>query len=250
MRIQFLVALILSACGTAQDFDTGAANENELEFRDVSASPMADPKDTTSSVLPQGLNCGLMYWRGGSGGSVESTSCNGYLTKSYSAISNYSRTSSGDYGLSSGQGYYTMARTSSYGSTDPSKMKVPKGTVCGLGHSKNYPTATCMGYGSIASCPSGWNRRIGYDASSSGGYWHWCEYQDPSSLCTSSSCYGSNTYVPQGTVCGLGHNDWSYGSCTTKTISSSTSCPSGYTFYGWYDRGSSSGHGMGWCQKN
>lgn len=222
---------------------------------DTAAPPegVEAPPLSTSATIIKGLTCGLMHTL-----SYTSASCEGYRTSSYSSISetvgsntiNFSRKSTGDWGASSGNGFYHFTTTGNDNVSSSSTVMLPRGTACGLGHSKNYSSAYCYNVSTLTSCPSGWSWKGVYDTSASGGYWFWCEYQDPNSKCTSSSCYGSTNYVPQGTACGLGHNDYYYGTCVTSTISSSSKCPSGYTFRGWYDRGASSGHGMRWCEKD
>lgn len=232
---------------TGEFADSGGSGTSMLEGQ-------AEPLTVSSSAtIPSGLVCGLMHSL-----SYTSASCEGYRTSSYSSFYDYIGSSSvrfyrrfqGDYGASSGNGFYAFAATSSYGVSSSRSVRLPKGTACGFGHSRNYSTAYCYDRYTIDGCPSGWTWRGVYDTSGSGAYWFWCEYQDPSSLCTSSSCYADSSDVPEGTVCGLGHNDYYYGTCVSSTISSSSKCPTGWTFHGWYDRGASSGHGMGWCEKD
>ena len=229
----------------------------DLAGDDGSDAPPADadapPSVSGSATIIRGLTCGLMHTL-----SYSSASCEGYRTSTYSSFTEsvgsstetFYRKSTGDWGASSGDGFYHMSAGSNVNVSSSSTVALPKGTTCGLGHSKNYTSAYCYSTSTLSGCPTGWTWRYAYDTSSSGGYWFWCEYQDPYSKCSSSSCYGSSSYVPQGTTCGLGHNDYYYGTCAGKTISSSSSCPTGWTYRGWYDRGASSGHGMGWCEKS
>lgn len=238
-----LPLLVLTACA-------------EVEFPAMdtadSAAFEAEEKSGALGRLPEGLTCGLIYYRG----SIEAVTdlyCGSYQTRRYSSISSYTRVSTGDWGLSSGQGYYHMDRNSNssgLNNSDSRSVYLPAGAVCGLGHSRNASSETCMGYTTLSSCPSGWTRRTATDDSASGGYWHWCEYQDPNNLCTASSCYASSS-LPRGTICGLGDNGGgAYGTCLGRTVTSGGACPSGYAFYGRYDRGASSGYGLGWCAKS
>jgi hypothetical protein len=256
----FTLTTCLAACALDPSADTGFEDPSVAEA-DTGEDPIASEKAASPGRLPQGLVCGLIYYLG-TGASIENLYCEAddssgrytgtaYQTRSYGAISGYTRLSTGDIGRSSGQGYYHMDRNSNatglYNS-DSTRVFLPKGTACGLGHSANAPSETCMGSSTRYSCPTGWTRRT--DDGSGGNYWYWCEYQDPYSTCTSSGCYNA-TEVPRGTVCGLGDNGASaYGTCLTRTVTGLGTCPSGWTFYGRNDYGAAAGYGLGWCAKN
>lgn len=241
---------LLSACAPeSPSFDTGEANDTSGAD---DTGTVAVSKAASAGKLPQGLTCGLIYYLG-TGAAVENLYCLTYQTKSYSSAGGYTRVSTGDYGRSSGQGFYHMDKNSNstglYDS-DSASVYIPAGAVCGLGHTANAPSETCMGVSTKSGCPSGWTYRTATDDSSGGHYWYWCEYQDPSKKCSTSSCYDSS-YIPKGTVCGLGDNGGTPGQCLGKPVTSSASCPSSsWTYYGNYDYGAKAGVGLAWCAKN
>lgn len=161
--------------------------------------------------------------------------------------------SDGDRGMKSGFGFYHQSWNTP-NSTPPAKYLLPAGTACGFKEACNSTGQTCMGYDANTSCPPGWYRKWADDMNApSGCGFVWCEYQDPNRLCTSMSCV--HDAQPSGTVCGLTDsrkkfpNDLNGGQCMNATPSP-TSCASiGYQFHGFWDSGSPSGTGVGFCMK-
>jgi hypothetical protein len=95
------------------------------------------------------------------------------------------QTMDGDLGAPSGQGF-VHAYLAIGGVTAPSQsgnFVLPKGTTCGFHHTINTPGLTCMGIDPLNGCPAGWNQKKHFDMSSGSGYFVWCEYTDPKSLC-------------------------------------------------------------------
>jgi hypothetical protein len=165
----------------------------------------------------------------------------------------------GDLGNNSGYGFYHQELTApSYGvggnglTTGPTDLfKLPYGTDCGFHHNQNSPAnlqtgvGTCMGYDAYVSCPTGWQRKTMYDANSSGGYFVWCEYEDPHEICIADpSCL--QTAHNMGLACGLGSDttDGQPGLCGEL---GQNICPSGWVPSGYFDDGRSSGQGLMVC---
>jgi len=114
-----------------------------------------------------------------------------------------------------------------------------------------------MGYNPQWECPSGWQQRQAGDANSSSGCnFAWCEYLDPHGACTDGTCFDQ---LPHGVTCGITDSDYpdthpnpkfAAGHCLDKIPKTpQTGCPSGWQWYGRYDSGRSSGHGLAWCNK-
>jgi hypothetical protein len=162
----------------------------------------------------------------------------------------YSREFTGDLGMPAHAGFYHQAL---FQSTQPAvnagtaRLAIPRGTVCGLGHSRNDPYTLCAGY-TIAmpnGCPAGWTKRTAPDADS-GDHWFWCEYQDPFALCPPGVC---RTNVPEGAVCGLSYTGKVDGICEGR-VNAVNGCPAGWTRRGPRDEGAPSGVGLAWCERN
>jgi hypothetical protein len=168
----------------------------------------------------------------------------------------------GDNGQTFGLGFYHQYQAASTGDTDdeeyPQKLLLPKGTACGFKHTCNSSkTLTCMGWNPAVSCPAGWQQRQASDASGANGCnYAWCEYQDPMNLCTSNDC--KFNMQPSGIACGVTDSDYpdthtnpklAAGRCLGSVTKNG--CPPGFTWqwYGKYDAGRSSGHGLAWCTK-
>jgi hypothetical protein len=156
----------------------------------------------------------------------------------------------GDFGNSDGRGFWHQEYVN--GVTDASvsaRFNLPRGSTCGLHHTRNSPGKTCMGFDPAAGqCPAGWVARGGFDMSSDYGYWVWCEYQDPNNLGTGGSWSAT---VPAGLACGVSHDDGgSPGYCLgidTRNPNGLANCPASMFRSGFYDDGRSSGRGLGWC---
>ncbi len=220
------------------------------------------------SGWPQGLDCGLGYYRNGvdvvhgycegvSTGDATGNVCNpAYMTRctnGVSCASGFGIGVDGDQGLCNPWGLYHQQLLSSTGgvtTANTDQLLLPKGTACGFKDNCHDNTLTCMGYDPAHSCPPGWTAKVGSDINNPsscnggpGGY-VWCEYQDPNNLCTG-SCQLADQ--PSGIVCGIDDNDRHNGQCLGMVTDSA--CPSGWSRNGWFDDGRSAGHGIGWCTK-
>ena len=256
------------------------------------------PLIARAQSLPEGLTCGLSYL--GDAVLWENNSCNGVSTFGYQygyfpcngrdsdcfpcncattciagsclelgyafslqAADGYTAVSDGDFGASSGDGFYHQRLTS--GVTDPalaSSFVLPEGAACGFHHTRNSPGLTCMGYDAanyfslpqdgpapgIPGCPPGWIPQKAFDMSSDYGYWTWCEYQDPNHLSD-----GSPSVQPLGIACGIAHNrsgSATVGQCMgylTNNTSNRAFCPAPLASAAWRDMGEPSGVGLGFC---
>jgi hypothetical protein len=161
--------------------------------------------------------------------------------------------SDGDRGEPNAFGYYHQSWNTP-NTTTSTKYQLPTGTACGFKESCNSTGQTCMGFDANVSCPAGWRQKWADDMNApSGCRFVWCEYQDPNNLCKSQNCVSS--VQPTGTVCGLTDSrkkfpsDLNGGQCMGLTPSPSNCASLGYTFQGFYDNGSQSGTGVGYCMK-
>jgi hypothetical protein len=163
----------------------------------------------------------------------------------------------GDLGNNATFGFYHQELTSpanggtglTSGPTD--LFKLPYGTDCGFHHNQNSPAnlstgiGTCMGYDANISCPSGWTRKTMYDSNSSGGYFVWCEYDDPHYICANDpSCL--QTAHDTGMACGLG-SDTADGNPGVCGEIGANLCPTSWTPSGYFDDGRPSGQGLMVC---
>jgi hypothetical protein len=221
------------------------------------------------SGQPQGLVCGLGYYNNET--NIAMGACEGYQTASaepywdncssqfaivicngdrISCASGFLPETDGDTGLCSPWGFYHQAAwpgTAGLNASNSAELLLPKGTACGFKeecHDSSVHT-TCMGYDAHVSCPPGWLPKAANDINAPGGCgFVWCEYQDPSNLCTG-ACQLTNQ--PTGIVCGIDDNDKHNGQCLG--VQTDSGCPAGWEHHGFYDDGRGSGHGVGWCSK-
>jgi hypothetical protein len=253
-----------------------------------------------TAQLPEGLTCGLTYFADGE--IRENNSCNGVPTFTlfgglatcygydqycspcqcldlcdpvrftctiYSlyygpqAAPGYAWVFDGDFGASSGDGFYHQRLVN--GVTDPAQAStfvLPHGTACGLHHTHNSPGLTCMGFDAakglgldqdgdapgIPGCPPGWAAKAALDRNSPNRYWAWCEYLDSNHLSR-----GNPSVQPLGVACGLSHNDrvvGAFGHCmgySTYSTGSESNCPPGMRTSRWRDMGEPSNIGLGFC---
>jgi hypothetical protein len=219
--------------------------------------PSSSGDEAISSYLtfPQGTVCGLSH----TGMSDTYFACenNTWRGGAIPVDPGYGLVFTGDWGMPSGQGFahespfYGTPSSYNYASHD---LPIPRGTVCGLKHSKNAPHETCMGYDAMNACPAGWLPMRAYDTASqtwpwdTPGYWAWCEYQDVTAACPGTKCDGN---VPRGTACGLayvnGNTATTMGHC--EGVSPTVGCPPGWVKFGPRDQGAPSGSGLMWCAK-
>ena len=185
--------------------------------------------------LPNGTVCGLTHTR--NGGSL----CEGHDAQT-SCPTGYTQRAGGDWGLSSGEGFYWCEVTS--GTDSPDVSGLPDGTVCGLEHATNGPVAAdCMGYDATAgSCPSGWTAMYGGDDGAAAGQgFYWCEL---TSGCEDASCLSTGQ---SGLACGLGYDTESHGRCLSESPVETEACPTGTTYHALGDWGRGSGECYAAC---
>lgn len=224
--------LLLGGCGVESSGDGAGA------FGEVTVDIVG---------TPAGFTCGVAYKNGSP---VVDGACQGAHTLSGTPAFNFHIVSEGDFGLSSGNGFFSQALSFSSGDvSQPDFLELPKGTACGFKHTCNSRNETCLGNDPATSCPIGWMRRSGSDINASSGCnYVWCEYQDPHNLCTTATCEITN--APLGLACGISDNDMGtlqQGQCLGGLTVNG--CPLGYTRHGFFDSGRSSGHGIGWCSR-
>jgi len=261
-----LVSLVLVSC-------LGCADQEEEITTKASALLLGDQ--------PKGLTCGLAYsaryepvgypyppntYRP-TGWPVDGT-CKGYSSIhvsrywGWSAAPGFGGGEDGDTGKPTGLGFYHQHRLDSTGDTNdeeyPQRLLLPAGTACGFKHTCNSTRdLTCMGWNAAVSCPPGWQQRqANDDQGASGCNYAWCEYLDPNQLCTSDDCKFNSQ--PSGIACGITDSDYPDTHSNPKLAAgrclgavTRNGCPTNYAwqFYGKYDAGRSSGHGLGWCTK-
>lgn len=204
-----------------------------------------------TSGYPEGMVCGISYSsNNASPTTVVNGSCAGHSTYGGKGASGYIiDLNDGDWGLKAGYGFaHQYYATSSAGVDDYTSayLKLPQGTACGFKHSQNTKLLKCMGHDPKTSCPPGWTQRYAGDSKSSGGYFQWCEYQDPHSYCNTTSCFAS---MPSGLACGVMHAAEATGVGYCNNVKITSGCPSGFTREGYYDWGRKAGQGIGWCRK-
>jgi hypothetical protein len=202
--------------------------------------------------LPAGLVCGIAYTDSGQT-IVEQAYCQDPYYRTlpvygppYAPV-NWRKFFDGDYGLPAGHGFAHQSLLSGARPEDSAQLVLPRGTACGFKHSANTPSVTCMGLDPRIGCPAGWAQRSVGDADS-GERYYWCEYLDWYNTCPNMGC---SSQVPRGTACGISNPDEGsgVGYCNGYRIQPGYPCPNGWTRLGFYDRGRSAGHGIGWCVK-
>jgi hypothetical protein len=206
------------------------------------------------NASPQGLTCGMAYYSGST--PIVDNTCVGRLTKEQAPAVGFALVNDGDRGASSGSGFYHQGWTTS----DPAivtsgpnentdQLELPPGTACGFKELCNDAGQTCMGYDPAQNhCPPGWAARVSSDLGAPGGCnFVWCEYLDPNHTCPLGSSCAATSGFARGTACGINDNDRNTGSCFGVVTTQTSTCPSGYTKFGFYDAGRRAGHGIGWC---
>lgn len=234
MSSLMLSILALGGC-VAQAGDDQSTEQVETVVSDIVGQPL-------------GLTCGVAYTNGSP---VVDGACMGVRTLGGTPAFNYHIAFQGDFGLSSGQGFYSQNLSFSGGDvSQPDFLELPKGTACGFKHScQTSQNETCLGHDPFTDCPIGWTQRFGSDLNAPGGcIFAWCEYTDPHNVCTTSTCEVTN--VPLGLACGISDNDVSVGQ-QGQCLGGLTinGCPAGYVRHGFFDDGRSGGHGIGWCAR-
>jgi hypothetical protein len=172
----------------------------------------------------------------------------------------------GDFGNYTGFGY--RHQTFDAGIKDllqSANFVLPKGAACGFHHTKNSPGETCMGFHPeqafmllapiVKGCPEGWTPRQAGDANSGGGFWAWCEYDDPHHL-----SIGGPIAQAVGVACGISHNGsgedpgpvcMGYRPVEAASVPyplPPVLCPvPGMFGLGWLDLGRPGGIGLGFC---
>jgi hypothetical protein len=200
-----------------------------------------------SKELPRGLVCGMRHGYTSSTSDVTSFGCDGYGT--YGVAPGFEFIATGDWGMPSTGGFFhqELYQSTNAGYWVPSdELKIPRGTVMGLGHSRNRPVARMIGPTDMTertSCPRGWTKKTAFDAGGGGAFWFWCEYNDPYGRCPPGAC---RTNVPVGTVCGLGYPGQVHGVCEANL----DTCPAGWTRRGPRDELASLNLGLRWCERN
>jgi Stigma-specific protein, Stig1 len=120
-----------------------------------------------------------------------------------------------------------------------------RGTICGLGHTTNFPDPVCAGHTIQQHVPNG-NCPPGYDlvqlcdfGASSGTNFFACVLANDTPVST----------LPQGLLCGYGHTGQPAPSCQGKKIIEHhpETCPSGYVYTAYGDIGASQGQGFFGC---
>jgi hypothetical protein len=120
---------------------------------------------------------------------------------------------------------------------------LPAGTLCGLGHTSNFPHPTCGGqsidwHAPNGGCPSGWTFVQLCDlGGSSGQNFFACMLLSDTRV----------TAVPQGLLCGYGHTDNLPGTVCGNKLVRNDGCPQGYLPTSYGDLGADSGHGFFGC---
>jgi hypothetical protein len=204
--------------------------------------------------LPQGLTGGLAYY--GYVGIATSGSVLGALTISSGGDlaegDGFAVRNDGDIGAPSGFGFYHQELVSG-GTNDRGKaasFALLPGTACGYHHTQNSPGLTCMGLDpSNGTCPNGWVARKHFDMSSGNGYWAWCEYQDPNSLCAfpnTTDCLAKARYI--GYTVGISSDTDSGGAeLADGGVCPAAGAPDEWRRTPFFDRGRGSGQGVSWC---
>jgi hypothetical protein len=120
-----------------------------------------------------------------------------------------------------------------------------RGTICGLGHTTNFPNPVCAGrtiqqHAPNGNCPPGYNLVQLCDfGASSGTNFFACMLADDMLVST----------LPEGLLCGYGHTGQPPPSCQGNTILENhpETCPSGYVYIAYGDLGASRGQGFFGC---
>lgn len=199
--------------------------------------------------LPQGVTCGLIK-RGKSVFDPVYCVSSTYNTARGVTAPGYMLVAGDDRGDQSGtnfRGHGRLASDSTVATTYPDRFVLPQGTTCGFGTNESgNPQVPCLGADPQFGCPRGWSRKYAHDASGGGHNWYWCEYDDPNRFCTGDCWTGR---LPRGILCGLTHNAEGTGTGLCNRQPTTSGCPSGWNFYGYYDYGRPSGQGLGWCMQ-
>ncbi len=122
---------------------------------------------------------------------------------------------------------------------------VPRGTLCGLGHTANFPNPTCAGNriqqnAPNGNCPPGWTLTQICDLGAGAGTnFFACALAADTVLAT----------LPQGTLCGYGHSGQPSPQCLGSIVREGqpASCPAGFNYTAFGDLGTSAGSGFFGC---
>jgi hypothetical protein len=239
--------LLLVVCALAV---SACAVESEPTAEDDGAIGSVAQALDQSKTLPEGLVCGLRHGYNSFQTDVHTFGCD--AAGAFETAPGYDFVATGDWGMPSAGGFFHQELFTNTSATnalnrDSSMLRIPRGTVMGLGHSLNRKYArTMFGWmGESSSCPGGFTKRYAFDAGAGGAFWFWCEYNDPRALCPPGAC---RTNVPKGTVCGLGYMGQVNAICEGQNTSNG--CPAGWTVRGPRDELAPWGSGLRWCERN